>query len=250
MIEKFVKTLLITFLLLSFNACSTKEDKSFVQSVFQTNGASAVREHTNFLMKSLLNYYEKLNKRNPSFYSKENFNAIKNSLEKSTNTIKLPLVDKTNSYKDYLNIAFDKKYVKDRNDYLILGIYKMFYWAYDMQRSHTLTTIQYETDKIQEANKMMQIIQYKIQTSRDTDGNYLFLTWQRAWQVDALKKINNNQNVDFNAYTKEQLLYKSNMSYQVISSKMIFTLQESLRYLGVEGTSLSAQAIKSVFMFL
>ncbi len=250
--KTFLKSTLLIFLFLGFSACSTKEDKSFVQSMFQTNGATAVREQTDYLRESLIRYYNKLNKRNPSFYSKHNYIVIITEIKNKTNNITLPLVSsKENpSYKDYLNIAFSPEYIKDRNDYLILGMYKLFYWAYDFEREHTLTTMQYDTSKIQKANNMMQIIQYKIQTAKDTNGDYLFLTWQRAWQVEVLKSINNNQEMDLNKYTKKELLYSSNMSYQVLSSNMIFTIQESLRYLGVEATNLSAQAIKSVFMFL
>ena len=252
MIKRFIKTMFIAFFILTISGCSTKEDNNFVQSIFQTNGAAAVREHTDSLTKSLVKYYEKLNKRNPSFTSKSNSIEIVYEIKNSKNRMNLPLLEKnkTNTYKDYLNIAFDENYVKERNDYLILGIYKMIYWAYDIQRTHTVTTMQYDTKKIQEANKMMQIIQYRIQTAKDKDGKHLFLTWQRAWQVDMAKSINKNQDIDLKKYTNKELLYSSNMSYQVISSNMIFTLQESLRYLGVEATSLSAQAIKSVFMFL
>lgn len=250
MSKNFVKLVFSLFLLFGISGCSTKKDNDFVQSIFQTNGAVAVRQHTDFLIDSLLLYYIKLNKRNPSFTSKNNFNAIAIEMKNRSDRINLPLVTQKASYKEYLNIAFDKEYVKDRNDYLILGIYKMFYYAYDVQRTHTVTTIQYDTQKIQEANTMMQIIQYKIQTARNKDGNYLFLTWQRGWQVDVLKKKSQNKTIELEKYTKEELLYSSNMSYQVLSSKMIFTLQESLKYLGVEATNLSAQAIKSVFMFL
>lgn len=247
-----LKLILFTIMLLVVSGCSVKEDKAFVQSMFQTNGASAVREQTDFLRESLIKYYNKLNKRNPSFYSKENYKVIIREVQNKTNKARLPLVaNKENpSYKDYLNIAFAPEYVKDRNDYLILGMYKLFYWAYELEREHTLTTMQYDTTKIQQANKMLQIVQYKIQTAKNTNGDYLFLTWQRAWQVEVLKNVNNNQNIDLEKYTQKELLYSSNMSYQVLSSKMIFTIQESLRYLGVEATNLSAQAIKSVFMFL
>ena len=65
--------------------------------------------------------------------------------------------------------------------------------------------MQYDIEKLQEANKMMQIIQYRIQTAKDIDGNYLFITWQRPWQIEVLKKINSNKEVDLDKYTKKQL---------------------------------------------
>lgn len=247
-----IKIISIFFLFLVFSGCSTKKDEAFVQSVFQTNGASAVREHKDLLRDSLLKYQDKLNKRNPSFSSKKDTQEIINRIKNKKNSISLDLLkDKPDAYyQDYLNIAFSKDYVKNRNDYLILGIYKMLYWAYTIDRTHTITTIQYDVEKIQKANKMMQVIQYKVQTSLDNKGNHLFITWQRAWQVEVLQKINNKQEIEIDKYTRKELLYHSNMNFQVISSSMIFTLQESLRYLGAEGTNLSTQAIKSVLMFL
>ena len=247
-----IKVLLFSFLFLSFSACSTKEDTSFVQSIFQTNGAAAVRIHTDALRESLLKYKLKLDKRNPVYHSKKDSKDIEEEIKHSAGKVTLELLKnkKDASYKDYLNIAFSEGYVKHRNDYLIMGIYKLLYWAYTIDRSHTITTIQYDVEKIQEANKMMQIIQYRIQTATDKDRNYLFITWQRPWQIEVLKKINKNQEVDLGKYTNRQLLYHSNMNFQVISSGMIFTLQETLRYLGAEATNLSAQAIKSVLMFL
>ena len=247
---KFLLNVLIVVFI--FNGCSTKKDNSFVHSIFQTNGATAVREQTDMLRDSLLIYKKKLDKRNPNYYSKEDAPFIINEIRYKKNYINLELLENKKKviYKDYLNIAFDKNYVKNRNDYLVLGIYKMLYWAYTIDRKHTITTMQYDINKLQEANKMMQIIQYRVQTAKNKDGDYLFLTWQRQWQVEVLKKINQDKEIDLSKYTNEQLLYHSNMNFQVISSKMIFTLQETLRYLGAEGVNLSTQAIKSVLLFI
>jgi len=196
------------------NGCSTKDDDSFVRKVFQTNGASEVREHTFKLQKSIVKYYEKLNKRNPNYSSKLNTKDIINDIDNRTNTVSFDVFTKKKSitYKDYLNVAFSKSYVKNRNDYLIAGIYKMLYFAYAIDRSHTITTMQYDIEKIQEANKMMQIIQYRIQTDKNKDGDFLFLTWQRPWQIDLLKNINKKKEIDLEKYTKEDLMYHSNMS--------------------------------------
>ena len=234
------------------NGCSTKDDDSFVRKVFQTNGASEVREHTFKLQKSIVKYYEKLNKRNPNHSSKLNTKKIINDINKRIDTVSFDVFTKKKNitYKEYLNVAFSKSYVKNRNDYLIAGIYKMLYFAYAIDRSHTITTMQYDIEKIQEANKMMQIIQYRIQTDKNKDGDFLFLTWQRPWQIDLLKNINKKKEIDLEKYTKKDLMYHSNMSFQVITTGMIFTLQETLRYLGSESTNLSSEAIKSVFVFL
>jgi hypothetical protein len=250
--KKITKIILILISLLSITGCSTKEDYSFVKSVFQTEGASTVKAQIDILRNKLLEYKIKLNKRNPNYYSKKTDEKITNEIKNSTNnlTLKLPK-NKTNStYKDYLNIAFRPEHVTNRNDYLIMGIYKLFYWAYTIERSHTVTTMQYDIEKLQEANKMMQIIQYKIQTATDKDGNYLFITWQRPWQIEVLTKINNKKKVNLDKYTKKQLLYHSNMSFQVVSSSMISTIQETLKSLGAEATNLSKSAVKNIFIFL
>lgn len=250
--KKITKALVILILLLSITGCSTKEDYSFVKSIFQTDGASAVNAHVDTLREELLKYKIKLNKRNPNYYSKKTSKTITNEIKNSTDNLTLKLLkNKTNAtYKDYLNIAFSPKHVTNRNDYLIVGIYKLFYWAYAIERSHTITTMQYDTKKLQKANKMMQIIQYRIQTAKDIDSNYLFITWQRPWQIEVLKKINGNKKIDLDKYTKKQLLYHSNMNFQVISSGMIFTLQDTLKFLGAEVTNLSKSTIKSILIFL
>ena len=58
------------------------------------------------------------------------------------------------------------------------------------------------------------------------------------------------KDIDLEKYTKEDVMYHSSMICQVITTGMIFTLQETLRYLGSESTNLSSEAIKSVFVFL
>ena len=233
---------------MSNNGCSQKD----VHAVFQSNGASIVREHTIVLQRLLLRYYDKLNKRNPRYTTKLESIPVVYDINNRTNNATLPLLNdkKDATYKDYLNVAFSREHVKNRNDYLIAGIYKMFYWAYSIDRPHTVTTLQYESEKIQEANKMMQIIQYRVENEKDVKGNYLFLTWQRQWQVDLLKSIYTHKSIDLNTYKKEELIIPSNMNFRITSEGMIFTLQESLRYLGEESTNLGTAAISSVLMFL
>lgn len=248
MTKKFIQVFFFILLLVSLNGCSTKD----VHAVFQTNGASIVREHTTVLQTLLMRYYEKLNKRNPRYTTKIQSIPVIYDINNRTNNATLPLVEDKEgvTYKDYLNVAFSRKNVKNRNDYLIAGIYKMMYWAYTIERSHTLTTMQYDVEKMQEAHKMMQIIQYRVENEKDVKGNYLFLTWQRQWQINVLKSIYSNKKVDMNAYEKEKLIRPSNMNFRILSEGMIFTLQESLRYLGEESTRLGTAAIKSVFIFL
>ena len=107
-----IKVFTLIILLLSISGCSTKEDDSFVQSIFQTNGAAAVRVHTNILRDSLLKYKIKLDKRNPSFHSKNDSKAIEDEIQhnlqraKNSNTLtdedKRTLQNNINIMHDYL----------------------------------------------------------------------------------------------------------------------------------------------------
>jgi hypothetical protein len=230
------------------HGCTQKD----VHAVFQTNGASIVREHTTVLQRLLVKYYIKLNLRNPKYTTKIQRIPVMYDIQNRQNNATLPMLNmKTDaSYKDYLNIAFGRSEVKNRNDYLMAGIYKMLYWAYTIDRPHTITTMQYEAKRIQEAHKMMQIIQYRVANEKDEKGNYLFLTWQREWQIDVISSVYSNKKIDINSYEKEELIKSSNMNFRILSEGMIFTLEESLRYLGGESTNLGTSAIKSVFIFL
>ncbi len=246
-----LKIFILIFLTLSFSACTSKKSDSFVHSIFQTNGASAVRLHTDSLKKLLVEYKIILDKQNPNNYSKRYSNEIKNEIKNATTHVKIKFKNKKNpNYKDYLNKAFSKEAVKNRNDYLILGIYKLLYWAYTIDRSHTITTMQYDIKKLQEANRVMQIVQDRVQHSKDKKGNYLFITWQRAWQTELLKDINDGKAIDLYNYKRKQLLLEPHMEFKVVSSNMISTVQSTLVYLGAEATNLGTQAIKSVFIFL
>jgi hypothetical protein len=243
-----LRVIAVFFIFIFLNACSSRD----VQAVFQTNGASIVREHTYLLERLLLSYYEKLNKRNPSYTTKIERIPVIYDIQNHVNNATLPILNykKNATYKEYLNIAFSRNDVANRNDYLIAGIYKMFYWAYDVERSHTVTAIQYDAKKLQEANEMMQIIQYRVEHEKDKNGNYLFLTWQQPWQVELLKSIYQDNTIDLNLYPKEELMRPSNFEFRIITEGMIFTIQESLRYLGKESSNLGTSVLQSVFVFI
>ncbi|MEA3289949.1 MAG: hypothetical protein U9Q04_07210, partial [Campylobacterota bacterium] len=102
----------------------------------------------------------------------------------------------------------------------------------------------------------MQILQWKIKHNKDSNNQYLFLTWQKNWQVELAKKINKK---DFNfemikelhhiKTNKENLLDGSNSSFEILTSLMILYLHDSLKLLGAEPNKLSVDAIVGmVFM--
>lgn len=246
-----LKILILVLLSFSFNSCVSKKSDSFVHSIFQTNGASAVRLHTDSLKKLLVQYKTILDKQNPNNYSKRYNQEIINEIKNASTHVKIKFKNNLNpTYKEYLNKAFSKKPVKNRNDYLILGIYKLLYWAYTIDRTHTVTTMQYDIKKLQKANKVMQIVQNKVQNEKDLKGNYLFITWQRPWQTALLRDINDDKAIDLYKYKTKELLSEPNMKFKVVSSEMVSTVQDTLRYLGAEVTNFGTQAIKSVFIFL
>ena len=83
-------------------------------------------------------------------------------------------------------MAFQKD-TKLRNDYMILGLYKQFWLAYEQNEAHQITTLSYNQEALKTLFYTLKVIKWKINTKKNEHGNYLFLTWQNNWQVE-LKK--------------------------------------------------------------
>ena len=68
---------------------------------------------------------------------------LKNDMRNSTDTISFPLVLTMNetSFKEYLKIAFSKDKIKDRGDYLLVELYKMFYWSFEAKSFHKFSAM-------------------------------------------------------------------------------------------------------------
>lgn len=253
-------TLPLLLLLLLLTGCSTHEgEDSFVKEVFQTSGASSLRGYLYDLDGLLEQYRQKLNKRNPRAYSKAHEASLRDEIKEQTDKIRLPLVAAAApQYKQYLKIAFSPKPLENRNDYLVLAVHKLIYYAYGRERFHALSAMQYDIEKLQEAHHALQAIQWKIKHARDERGKYLFLTWQQNWQVELQKRLEGGDKLSDGLILdlqpiksgEESLLDPSNMSFENITGNMLYIVAETISILGGEPSSLGAQSLKSFFFFL
>ncbi len=236
-----------------------KEESSFAHSFFQTTGAAEFREDINDLDGLLEQYRVKLNKRNPGAFAPLLQPQIQNAVLEGADIVTLHLESEAGipEYKQYLKKAFDPAFVPNRNDYLILGIHKMLYYAYERDDFHKLTAIQYETENLQELNHTLQAIQWKIKHARDEHGNYLFLTWQQNWQIELQKRLARGEMLSAElivdlAYIKEgreTILGSSNNTFETITSTMIYIVGKTIKTLGGEPTLLGVQSLKSFILF-
>jgi len=249
---------LLILILLIFTGCNNVQEK--IKNSIQTENAKHIRNNYKALTELLLEYKLKLDKRNPKAFNNQFNTLLKKNIYDNTDDITLyvngekPLV----TYVDYLNYAFDKNTVVEyRNDYLAIGIYKMLYHSYDMNAKYKITALSYDVNKLQKAYKNLQIIQWKIKTNKDINNKYLFLTWQNNWQIELekqllLKNIDDIKLSDLN-YIKtkqESLLDSSNNSFEVITSKMLLYLANSIKLLDAEPEELGIEAMMSILFIL
>ncbi len=250
-----VRNLILVFgLLLLFSGCLPKSED--VQTAFQTNAATTIKNDQKRLQSLLLKFKKKLDLRNPKAFNKQNIYKI-NSLIKDSNT-KFFLKYKNTvleNYKDYLQIAFSKDEISMRNDYLILGIYYLIDSAYDFDTSYKVAALEYDKHTLDILYKNLQIIKWKIKSNKDLNGDYLFLTWQNNWQVELDKRLRADENFSYEKLNelkyikekKESILDSSNFSFEVVLTQMIDSAENSLRALGEEPKELT---VKAMFLFL
>ncbi len=255
----FVKNILLVIVTMSlFSACvSVKQER--LGEVFQSNSAVEIKKDYKVISKFILQFKEKLDKRNPSAFDKEFSNEIYTKIDNLENSISLQYNQKDiTSYKGYLQIAFSKDDIKNRNDYLILGLYKMLYDSYDIENSYKLTAFSYDKEKLQRLYNNLQIISWKIKVDRDLHDNYLFLTWQNNWQIELEKRVKEGkelswaeiQELEYIKNKEESIYGYSNFSFETLLTLMNYRVKTSLERLGVEPTEMSINAIKSLFIFL
>lgn len=241
-----------------FSGCySATQDR--VEKLLQTDAANIIKNDYKSVVKQLVIFKEKLDKRNPKAYSKTNAPIIYTQLDNLQNTFNLKYANNDLvKYKEYLQIAFSKSEVEHRNDYLVLGLYKLIYDAYDIEEGHQITALSYDEEKLQRLYQNLQILKWKIKTDRDLNNDYLFLTWQNNWQIELEQKLKKGQeptyedlkNLKFIKDKKESLFSASNTSFEVLLTIMSQRVQNSLETMGVEPVDLGIEAVKSVFLFL
>lgn len=244
------------FLLIFFSSCSSTQDE--LKKVFQTNSAELISNDQKKIQQLLVKFKKKLDKRNPKNFNKKNEQKIYAVIKNFNKKLYLKYQNRViKEYKDFLNLAFLKDKILNRNDYLILGINYMVAYAYDTEEFHNITAFQFDKEKLAKLHKNLQILRWKIKVNRDINNNYLFLTWQNNWQVELEKKLRKVDTLQYEDIKKlksietkkESLFSHSNFSFEILLTQMIDSVENSLKALGEEPTDLGISAVK-FFIFL
>lgn len=249
-----IKIFFLSILLLSFSGCIPKQDD--VQDVFQSNSANTIKNDYKKIQKHLISFKEKLDKRNPTSYSKELSPRIYRLINELENDFLMKYKQNTlTNYKDYLQMAFSKDNIASRNDYLILGLYYLIHNSYEIDKGHIIIALEYDKEKLSRLHKNLQILKWKLKVDKDIDENYLFLTWQNNWQIEFAKKSKKTEKISYKEISelkfirenKESILDPSNFSFEVLLTQMIDNVENSLTALGEEPKELT---FKAMFLFL
>lgn len=245
------------FMLLLMGCASVSPEK--VEKVFQTDSANSMKQDYKELRKQLIFLKDRLDKRNPNAYNRTISNAIYTQINNLTNGVSLKFKNvKLNSYKEYLQMAFSKVNIQNRNDFLILGMYKEIYEAYDIKSGHQITALSYNKQKLQNLYQNLQIIKWKLSTAKNANDEYLFLTWQNNWQIELETALKQNKiktyddilNLKSIKEGHESLFSQSNPSFEVIISTMINRVKISLETIGVEPVDVGIDTLRAMFLFL
>uniref|UniRef100_UPI004047ED61 hypothetical protein n=1 Tax=Aliarcobacter sp. TaxID=2321116 RepID=UPI004047ED61 len=249
---KKVHIIFIIFIALFFQSCAV--NKSTLKSVVQTNSATQVEEYKTEVLKSLIRYKKKLDLRNPYAYNKQIQREIISQIERKDDYINLVQNGKRlSTYKEYFYYAFSSEQINNRNDFLIIGLYKLIYKAFSMEASHQFSAVQYNEHEMLRLYEYLQVIRWKIRTAKDSNNNYLFNTWQNNWQIELAKKYNGDYNI-INDLThiksnEESIYNPSNFSFEVVLSSMIINVEHTLRKINIEPYEMGISALKS-FIFI
>ncbi len=247
---------LISFILL-LSGCSNTQNR--IQKVFQTKSAADIRTDYTEVLNLLIKFKQKLDTRNPNNFNKRISISIIRNILSAQNVIYVQNNKKFNSYDNYLKLAFDKNIkIQNRNDLLILGIYKLIYEAYDIGNGHQVTALNYDIKKLQTLYYNLNSIKWRIKSVKDEANNYLFLTWQNNWQIELQKKIGNGKkpswemikNLKYIKQKRETIFESSNFEFEVILSKMIYNVKSTLSNVGEEPVDVSIEAMKSLIFLI
>lgn len=244
-------------LLFIFTSCASNKNSDFeAKDIVQTNGAIQIRKYLNDIDKLLLEYQVKLNKRNPSQSDKEFAQIIKNEIENQKDRIKITNL-LSQDYTEYIEKAFQKDVKRvNRNEYLILGIYKLIYDAYNRDEKNNFTALSYDIEKMEKANEALQVIFWRVKSYRNIKDEYLYLTWQKNWQVELENRLRKGEkfsselieNLSYIKENKETLFEASNQSFAQIEAKILYIIDKTLRLKGSEAAVLSTDALKAIIL--
>lgn len=222
--------------------------------IVQTSAATEIDKYKTSVLDDLKTYKHKLDLRNPYSYNPELSKKILTEINKSKNTISLyQNGNKLVSENEYLHYAFLPEKIQYRNDYLILGMYKLIYKAYDLETGHKVTAMEYSARYMQELYKYLQVIKWKVRTNKDSAGQYLFLTWQNNWQVELMKHpaldLNAIKEISYIKDRRENIFDHSNFSFEMLLNRMLINVKYSLEEADIEPMDLSVSALKT-FIFI
>lgn len=258
MINKFKHILFISFFIFFLTGCVNTQDK--VQEFLQTDSATQVRNDYKNIIDNLVIFKKKLDMRNPNSFDKNISFSMIRELNSSSNIYYKDINGKSiTKYDEYFKYAFDKNpNIKNRNDYLILGMYKLIYEAYNLDKGHQLTTLTYNIESLRRLYYYLKALKWKIKNVKDNNNNYLFLTWQQNWQIELEKKLSKGekpswkmiQNLKYIKEKKESIYDSSNFSFEVILSQMIYDVKNSLKNIGEEPVDIGIEVMKSLVFFL
>lgn len=247
-----MQSIFLIIVVFIFQACTF--DKNTIKSVAQTNSATQIDEFKAEILKELINYKKKLDLRNPNAYNKNLQTSIIQEIRDNKDFINLVQDGKVLENSDeYFYYAFSPKKIENRNDLLILGLYKMIFEAFMMDKEHQFAALSYDREKMIKLYEYLQVVRWKIKILKDDKNEYLFNTWQNNWQLEFTKRFESDFNIIKDlAYikaNKESILDPSNFSYEIVLSKIIVNVEHSLRKINVEPYEMSLSALKS-FIFI
>ena len=251
-----MRIIYLILIILLLSGCTNSQSK--VQEFFQTDNATHIQDDYRSIIKLLTKYKQKLDLRNPKNYDKQFSHYMYKEFKNSTNFLHLKVDGKyIQDYNRYLKIAFQKE-TKLRNDYLILGLYKQLWVVYEQNETHQVTTLSYNQEALKTLFYTLKVLKWKINTKKDDNENYLFLTWQNNWQIELHKRLSKGEQPTWKLIenlnhikTKQENLYSpSNPNFEILMSEMIFRVENSLKILGEEPLDVSIEAMKSLVFFL
>ena len=251
-----MKIIYLFLTLFLFSGCTGSSPK--VQEFFQTDNATHIQDDYEEIVKLLVKYKGKLDLRNPKNFNKQFSYYMYEEFKNNTNYLFLKDNDRyIQDYNKYLKMAF-KKEVKLRNDYLILGLYKQVWLAYEQNETHNITTLTYNQESLKTLYYTLKVLKWKINNKKDKQGDYLFLTWQNNWQIELKHHIDNGekpsweliQNLKHIKSKKETIFSSSNPNFEILMNEMIFRVENSLKIIGEEPLDVSIEAMKSLVFFL
>ena len=249
---KFIRYFFIFLFVFFLDGCSvTKEN---IQNIAQSNSAVEITNYKNEIITALLRYKKKLDLRNPNSFNKKISKDIIHQIKTNQDYINIVQKNKLlENYNEYLYYAFSPKKIENRNDFLILGLYKLIYKAYSLDNNHKFTAFEHNKFELQKLYQYLQVLRWKIRTQKDNKDKYLFNTWQNNWQIELLKKDDSDLNIirdlEYIKSNKESIYSHSNFSFEILLSRILLNVEYTLRKINIEPFAMSSSAIKS-FIFI